>query len=52
MSDLRSPQKTTKRKSFFRSNPMMNRLTKVTELAVDEKAAAYGGIMIKTAYQL
>lgn len=42
----------TKRKSFLRSNPVMNRLTRVQETAVDGKAAGYGRITIKTAFFL
>lgn len=52
MSDLGSRSQTTESKSFFRSNPMMNRLTKVTETAADGKATAYSGIMMKTAFFL
>ena len=52
MSDLRNNGQTTDRRSFFRSNPMMNRLTKVTDRAGDSKAAVYSGIMGKTAFFL
>lgn len=52
MSSLKSNSETKERKSFFRSNPMMNRLTKVTDRAYDSKAAAYGGILGKTVYFL
>lgn len=47
---MTAPQKTEK-KSFFRSNPIMNRLTKVGETA-QSKAAAYSGIMSKTVFFL
>lgn len=41
------------KKSFFRSNPVMNRLSKVNETAgTNEKAAGYGRITAKTAYFL
>ena len=56
MSDLRtsnSNAQTKKKKSFFHSNPVMNRLSKVDEVAADnEKAAGYGRIAGKTAYFL
>ena len=39
-------------KSFFRSNPVMNRLNKIDEVAGNEKAAGYGRITVKTAYFL
>ncbi len=39
-------------KSFFRSNPVMNRLNKVNDFATSEKAAGYGRITVKTAYFL
>lgn len=53
MSDLRNQQpKKAERKSFFRSNPVMNRLSKVNETAVDERAAGYGRIIVKTAFFL
>ena len=41
------------KQSFFRSNPVINRLNKVEERAgYDEKAAGYGRITIKTAFFL
>ena len=40
------------KKSFFRSNPVMNRLSKVEERADSEKAAGYSRITIKTAFFL
>ncbi|MEE0956875.1 MAG: Bax inhibitor-1/YccA family protein [Ruminococcus sp.] len=43
---------TKQKKSFFRSNPVMNRLSKVNEFDTGEKAAGYGRITIKTAYFL
>ncbi len=52
MKTLRNQNATTERRSFFRSNPVMNRLSKVNEVATDERAAGYGRIMIKTAYFL
>ncbi len=53
MSSLRSNDATTnEKKSFFHSNPIMNRLNKVDEVAYDEKAAGYGRIMVKTAFFL
>lgn len=44
--------RTETKKPFFRSNPVMNRLTKINEVAVDEKAAGYGRITVKTAFFL
>lgn len=38
--------------SYFRSNPVMNRLSRVDETASDSRAASYGGIMAKTAFFL
>lgn len=38
--------------SYFRSNPVMNRLSGVDETASDSRAASYGGIMAKTAFFL
>lgn len=38
--------------SYFRSNPVMNRLSGVDERASDSRAASYGGIMAKTAFFL
>lgn len=38
--------------SYFRSNPVMNRLSGVDETASDSRAASYGGIMVKTAFFL
>lgn len=52
MSNLRSNGQVEQRRTFFHSNPMMNRLTKVTDSAFESKAAAYGGIMGKTAFFL
>ncbi len=56
MSDLRTSNPNVqekKKKSFFHSNPVMNRLSKVNEVAADnEKAAGYGRIAGKTAYFL
>lgn len=55
MSKLSSNQTKTKSSgSFFRSNPVMNRLNKmdVVSAAPDEKAAGYGRITVKTAYFL
>lgn len=55
MSDLRDQNaqaKTKTKKAFFRSNPVMNRLSKVNEVAVDEKTASYGRITAKTVYFL
>lgn len=56
MSDLRNQNvnaQTKQKKPFFRSNPVMNRLSKVNDIAVDgEKAAGYGRIAAKTAYFL
>ena len=56
MSDLRTSNPNVqekKKKSFFHSNPVMNRLSKVDEVAADnEKAAGYGRIAGKTAYFL
>ena len=47
------PNTNTKQKqSFFRSNPVINRLTKIEERAYDEKSAGYGRITIKTAFFL
>ncbi|MBU5461721.1 Bax inhibitor-1/YccA family membrane protein [Lachnoclostridium sp. MSJ-17] len=45
--------KTKEKQSFFRSNPVLNRLNKVEERAgYNEKAAGYGRITIKTAFFL
>lgn len=56
MGDLRNNNvnaQTKQKKTFFRSNPVMNRLSKVNEVAAsDEKAAGYGRIAAKTAYFL
>jgi len=56
MSRLSSNNANTQTKqsgSLFRSNPVMNRLTKVDAVsAPDEKAAGYGRITVKTAYFL
>lgn len=54
MSDLRNNQqaKTATRGSFFRSNPVMNRLSKVTDVATSGKAVAYSGVLLKTAFLL
>ena len=52
MSDLRNNQQTTQRKSFFRSNPVMNRMVKTGETGTTGKAASYGGIMAKTIFFL
>lgn len=56
MSDLRTQNSTTqtkKKKSFFHSNPVMNRLSKIDEIAApDERTAGYGRIALKTAYFL
>lgn len=51
MSAMISQQQKSGQKSFFRSNPIMNRLTKVGE-AAQSKAAAYSGIMSKTVFFL
>ena len=51
MSTFNSTQERPKR-SFFRSNPVMNRLNKVDDYATDGKAAGYGRITAKTAYFL
>lgn len=40
------------REMVFASNPVMKRLRKVEEHAVDEEAASYGGITVKTIYFL
>jgi len=45
-------QKTTKRSSLFRANPVMNRVTKINERAEDGHAATYGGIAMKTGFLL
>ena len=53
MNDFRTQRTQTKEKrSFFRSNPVMNRLNKIDDYAVNEKAAGYGRITVKTAYFL
>ena len=56
MSDLRNNYSTTQtkqKKPFFRANPVMNRLSKVNDVAgTNEKAAGYGRIVAKTAYFL
>ncbi len=52
MSDLRNNQQTTAKKSHFHANPMLNRVTKVKETAVDGKTTAYRGIMMKTLFFL
>ena len=57
MSDLRDQNaytqaQTKKKKPFFRSNPVMNRLSKIDEVATDERAAGYGRIVTKTVYFL
>lgn len=55
MNRLSSNQTTAKPTgSFFRSNPVMNRLNKmdIASAAPDEKAAGYGRITVKTAYFL
>lgn len=59
MSDLRDKNaysqtqtKTKKKKPFFRANPVMNRLSKIDEVATDEKTAGYGRIAVKTVYFL
>ncbi len=38
------------RKTFFHSNPVMNRLNKVEYISTDEKSVAYGRIALKTAW--
>ena len=40
------------RKTFFHSNPVMNRLNKVEYISTDEKSVAYGRIALKTAWFL
>ena len=56
MGDLRNQNvnaQTKQKKPFFRSNPVMNRLSKVNDVAAgDERAAGYGRIAVKTAYFL
>lgn len=54
MSDLRNNQqaKTATRGSFFRSNPVMNRLSKVSDIATSDKTVAYSGVLFKTAFFL
>ena len=55
MSDLRNRNADTgvkEKKPFFRSNPVMNRLSKIDDTAVSEKSAGYGRIAAKTAYFL
>ena len=42
----------TRNGSFFRSNPVLNRLNKVDERAQDDGSATYGGITLKTAFML
>lgn len=42
----------TKNGSFFRSNPVLNRLNKVDERTQDDGSATYGGIALKTAFML
>ena len=43
---------TPPRKTFFHSNPVMNRLNKVEYISTDEKSLAYGRIAFKTAWFL
>lgn len=43
---------TQQERSFFRSNPIMNRLSKINEFDTGEKAAGYGRITLKTGFFL
>ena len=50
---MKETNSTAKKQSFFRSNPVINRLNKVEERAAyDEKSAGYGRITVKTAFFL
>ena len=50
---MKETNTTAKKQSFFRSNPVINRLNKVEERAAyDEKSAGYGRITAKTAFFL
>ena len=38
--------------SFFRANPVMNRVTKITERGAEGSRAGYGGVAMKTGFFL